>query len=107
MKTLNRVFCEPYQKTGVEAVAKKGLALGARQKISVAKLKVLADAEIFYGSSMSFSIKKGQLILVNEEELHNGSTGKQQMECDGINGRFIVVDAGYIIGVDSSSGSSK
>jgi hypothetical protein len=106
MKTLNVVFCEPYQKTGVESVAKKGLALGARQKISVAKLKALADAEVFYGTH-SFIIKKGWLVLVNEESLHIGATGKQQMECEGVNGKFIVIDSPYIVGVDFNEVSSK
>ena len=99
MKTLNRVFCEPYQKTGVEAIAKKGLALGARQKISVAKLKVLVDAEIFYGAQ-SVLIKKDYDILVNEEDLHNGITGKQRMDCEGVGENFIVIDAAYIVGID-------
>ena len=98
MITFNRIFCEPYQKTGVQSVAKKGLALGTKQKISVAKLKAVSNAKLLLGTE-TIEVKKGQAVLIKEEDLHN-LIGKQIMECDGVDGQFIIIDLPYIVGLD-------
>jgi hypothetical protein len=100
MKTFNRVFCEPYQKTGVESVAKGGLALGAKQKINIVKLKVVLPAEIFVEGQIVV-IEKNSVILVKEEDLHNGMTGKQIMNLEGLKNPFIVIEPQYMYGIGS------
>jgi len=100
MTSINRVFCETYQKKGVEVKASKGLALGgAKQKISVIKLEVLVHCQIFMGSQV-LEIEAGQKLLVKEEDLHIGATGAQQLNMDGIEGPFIIIDPAYIYGIE-------
>jgi len=99
MVTFNRVFCEIYQKQSVKSEVKNGLAFNATQKISVIALEIKADAEIYMGEA-TVKLVKGSKLLVNEQDLHNKLTGSSQMQTEGIEGPFIVIDAPYIVGVE-------
>lgn len=103
----NRFVVEPYTTDrGLKATERNGFAM-ITQKISLKGLKLLVDAKLtgygneslsIDGSSMSgpFTVKAGSFIYIREELLHTQVWAQKPLECDGIEGKFIIVDASYV-----------
>jgi len=107
MITYNRVFVEPYKKTSLRSEAKKGLALGVGQKVTIAKMKILSDAKLTMGTE-NVDLLAGGDLLVRESDLHNGLVNiKEIMELDGVSGNFIIVEANYIVGYEGPKKGKK
>lgn len=89
----NQILCEPYiSKRKIEATVHKGLAT-VKQKGTVIGLKVLVEARI----SDTLSIKKGSTVFVHEKFLHENQSILTPMESEGVEGSFILLNAGYVL----------
>lgn len=83
----NRLIVEVYKKEALRTTEKNGFAFVA-QKLSLKGLKVLVDVKL---SDNTF-IPKGSVAYIKEEALHTQSWAQKAMECDGIEGQFLIVD---------------
>lgn len=96
----NRFIVEPYRSDGsIKATTGSGFAL-ISQKVSLKGLKLLADVLLSDRPSVSVDgitrpqmIYAGSTIWIREETLHSAAWAKQIMECEGIEGKFIIVDS--------------
>lgn len=89
----NVIIVEPYLgKRKIEATVNKGLAT-VKQRGTVVGLKVLVDARI----SDTQIIKKDSVVFLNEKYLYENQNVLTPMECDSIEGSFIILSVGYIV----------
>lgn len=83
----DKVICKPYEgKRKIDSQVVKGLAT-VKQKNSIVGLQVIADAKIG-----DFFIHENSVVYVSEEFLFNAQTVLKPMECEAIDGNFILMD---------------
>src|ERR1700687_4433841 len=87
----NRLIVEPYKKEALRANVTSGFAF-VDQKLSLKGLKVLVDAKLSDGTF----IPKGFVAYVKEETLHTQQWAQKSMECDSIDGKFLILDITYV-----------
>lgn len=92
--SFNKFIVESYKKEGLRSTERNGFAF-VDQKISLKGLKLLVAATI--SSSGSFSIiPKGSTVYIKEEVLHTQQWAQKPLECNGIEGPFLIVDMAYV-----------
>jgi hypothetical protein len=92
----NRLVLEPYLKEGLKTVENKGFAM-VSQKVAVKGLRVLMDAELNVGNQQTYrTVRKGDMAYVKEELLHTQPWAAKILECEAIDGKFIIVDLMYV-----------
>lgn len=103
----NRFIVEPYvTDRGLKATERNGFAM-ITQKISLKGLRLLVDAQLtgfgqqstaYDGISASgpLRVPAGSLIYIREELLHTQIWAQKPLECDSIEGKFIIVDASNV-----------
>lgn len=93
--SINKFILEPYHSDrALKATTGSGFAMIA-QKVTLKPLKLLANFEGHINSSY-ISLQKGATVYIREELLHTQPWAKQMMECEGIEGKFMIVDVQYI-----------
>ena len=83
----NRLIVEMYKKEALRSTEKSGFAFVA-QKLSLKGLKLLVNAKLNDGSF----VMKDSVVYVKEELLHTQAWAQKGMECDSIEGQFLIVD---------------
>lgn len=99
----NRFIVEAYQSDRViKTTGGSGFAMIA-QKVSLKGLKLLVDAYFIdspmtsqYGCPVPQHIKAGSIIYIKEELLHTQEWAKKNFECDGIEGKFMIVERTFV-----------
>ena len=103
----NRFIVEPYfSDRTLKATQGAGFALVA-QKVNLKGLTLLVDVHLFDNQFIEagldglktthpFLIPKGSKIYVREEFLYTQPWAKNLMECDSIEGKFIIVDKQFV-----------
>lgn len=91
----NKFIVEPYHSDrAIKMTTGSGFAMIA-QKVSLKGLKLLVDACILEnGHEVWFNA--GSVIYFREELLHTQPWAKSQMECEGIEGKFLIVDRQFM-----------
>lgn len=87
----SRVIVEPYKKTEMKSEVKNGFAL-IGQKNHLKGLRVLAD----FNAPDGTVIKAGYKVFVKEETLHTAPWATKVLECEGIEGPFMVMDFHHV-----------
>jgi hypothetical protein len=87
----NRLIVEMYKKEALKSTEKNGFAFIA-QKLSLKGLIVLVDAKLNDGTF----IKKGSIAYIKEEALHTQAWAQKGLECDAIEGSFLIVDMNFV-----------
>jgi hypothetical protein len=92
----NKFIVEPYKgDRTLKANSSSGFAL-VQQKVSVVGLKLLADSLVQVGRTEREVLEKGSMVFIKEELLFTQIWAKNTYECDGIEGKFIIVDAANV-----------
>jgi hypothetical protein len=102
----NKFIVEPYvSDRAIKTTTGGGFAL-IQQKVAVKGLRLLVDAKLAgFNTSLSVGdisktdpeiVLAGSIIYIREEFLHSQPWAKQLMECDAIEGKFIIVDRQYV-----------
>ena|SRR5271157_6207922 len=99
----NRIIVEPYVSDRVlKSTTGSGFAL-IQQKVGLKGLKILMDAKIdglgqysIDGISAPKMLSKGSIAFIREEYLHTQEWAKKLMECEGIEGKFMIVDLQFV-----------
>ncbi len=92
----NRLVLEPYLKGGLTTTENKGFAM-VSQKVAVKGLRVLMDAELNVGNKQTYRpVHKGDMVYIKEELLHTSPWAAKVLECDAIEGKFIIVDLAHV-----------
>jgi len=87
----NRVIVEMYKKGELRATEKNGFAFVA-QKLTLKGLKVLMDAKLNDGTF----IRKNSIAYIKEEALHTQAWAQKGLECDAVEGQFLIVDTSFV-----------
>lgn len=88
----NRLVLEPYIKEGLKSEIRSGIATPG-QRDGLKGLRLLMDAHLSDGRQFP----RGSVAYIKEEVLHNhSSTIFKHLNCDTINGKFMVVELQYI-----------
>jgi hypothetical protein len=87
----NRLIVQAYKKEALRATERNGFAF-VDQKLALKGLTVLVDAKL---SDNTF-VGKGSTAYVKEEVLHTQQWAQKTMECDAIEGKFLIVDLQYV-----------
>lgn len=91
----NRLIVEPYHSDrALKATAGSGFAL-VSQKVNLKGLKLLVGASIFENGHEIYW-DAGAIVYIREELLYTQPWAKHQMECEGIEGKFIIVDRQFV-----------
>lgn len=91
----NRLVLESYKADRtLKANVSSGFAMVA-QKSSVVGLRLLAPARISIGDSW-YVLSKGSIAYIREEVLHTAIWAQKTLECDLIEGKFIITDISQI-----------
>lgn len=87
----NRIIVEAYKKDGLRSTERNGFAF-VDQKLSLKGLTVLVDAKLSDGTF----IPKGSMAYIKEETLHTHPWAQKALECDKIEGKFLIVEMSYV-----------
>jgi len=87
----NRLIVEAYKKEALRATEKNGFAF-VSQKLSLKGLKVLMEARLSDGTI----VPKGSVAYVKEETLHTQQWAQKAMDCDAIEGQFLILDLNHV-----------
>jgi hypothetical protein len=91
----NRFIVEPYKgDRTLKSNATSGFAI-VQQKVSLVGLTLLADVDIL-GNGTALHFYKGSKVYIKEELLFTQPWAKNVFESDAIEGKFIIVDSGYV-----------
>lgn len=107
----NRFIVEPYAgDRTIKTTAGSGFAM-IQQKVSLKGLKLLADVVLIDKPAFNTSeglksqiVPKGSIIYIKEELLFTQQWAKQILECEAIEGKFIIVDGQYVEMIDINRG---
>jgi hypothetical protein len=99
----NRLVLEPYTSDGqVKSTTGSGFAM-IQQKVKLVGLKLLMAAKVddfgqfsVDGITMPRVISKNSIAFIREEYLHTQVWAKKLLECEGIEGKFIIVDLQHV-----------
>lgn len=86
----NKLIVEAYKKEALRTTEKNGFAFVA-QKLSLKGLRILVDAHTTTGN-----IPRGWIAYIKEEALHTQAWAQKPLECDSIEGPFLVVDMAFV-----------
>jgi hypothetical protein len=87
----NRLVLEEYVKEGLKSRVVGGIATPG-QRDGLKKLKVLVGTKLANGTD----IQQGSYAYLREEALHNQPWASKFFTCDGIEGKFMIVDLQWI-----------
>jgi len=87
----NRLIVETYKKESLKAVERNGFA-SISQKLALKGLKVLIEAML----SDNTLVQKGSIVYIKEEILHTQAWAQKTLECDAIEGPFLIVDLVHV-----------
>ncbi len=105
----NKLFLEPYKGSNkLESRVNSGFAT-IKQKGNLVGLKLLLDFRILDPSLEEDYrlIPRGSVLYFSEEDLHNQPWSKKTYECKEIEGKFIIVDYGFVDAIDYAAGHSN
>ena len=92
LKSLNnRLVVEVYKKGELRHKESNGFAF-VDQKVKVHGLKTLMDAKLNDGDN----IPSGSIVFIKEESLHTAAWAQKAYECDGIEGKFMIIDISVV-----------
>lgn len=103
----NRLILEPYTSDRtVKSTVGGGFAL-IQQKVSLKGLKVLMDANFERLGTFSMDgittpkmITRGSIAYIREELLFTQEWAKRLFECEGVEGKFMIVDIAHVDFID-------
>jgi hypothetical protein len=87
----NRLIVESYVKGELRANTSNGFAF-IEQKLNLKGLKVLLETKLSDGTL----VPKGAVAYIKEETLHTQPWAQKALECDFIEGKFLIVDIGFV-----------
>lgn len=98
----NRLLLEEYVKKGLESKVVGGIATPG-QRDGIKKLKILAGTRLADGRD----IPAGSYAYLREEALHTQAWSSKLFTCEGITGKFILVDLQWVEFIETNSTISK
>lgn len=96
----NKLFLTPYKgEKKIKANVSSGFA-SIKQKDMLVGLNTVCDCYVSVAGS-PMTISKGSVVYFPEELLHISPWSTKTYECASIDGKFIIVDVGYAMGLES------
>jgi len=90
-RSFNKLIVEAYRKEGLKTHVSNGFA-SIQQKVIVKGLIVLMDAKLSDGTF----VPKGSTAYIKEETLHTAPWAQKILECDFLQGQFIIADMAHV-----------
>ncbi len=91
----NRLILEPYVKEALKAEIKGGIATPG-QRDNVKGLKLILPALITFPNGDKEEVPAGSIAYIREETLHTHAWASKPFNCNGVEGKFLIVDLTHI-----------
>lgn len=92
--SFNKFIVESYKKEGLRSTERNGFAF-VDQKLSLKGLKLLVDASVTI-NGLTHIVPKDSTVYIKEEVLHTHPWAQKALQCDAIEGPFLIVEMSYV-----------